>query len=276
MEWEISEQAIQARRRLRETARSLPVVNPASVRVALGASLMELRAPTVLPGRRYGGPRGVITFLSAASRRRLMRLAASVDLGTPPAFPLFVTLTYPERFPDDPSVYKAHLDTLFKRWLRRHPGAAVIWRLEFQERHAPHFHLLVYGLAYLAYQEVAEDWYTVVGSGDPDHLVAGTRVEAIQTYQGVCSYAAKYLAKLPAGQVWGNVGRWWGVHNRARLPIRRLESVLSPRQFVILHRALRRLLERRGVRLRNRTELTGLTAYISSDTALRLLASVAE
>jgi hypothetical protein len=50
--------------------------------------------------------------------------------------------------------YKGHLEAFIDRMERRWPGAAVIWKLEFQERKsgqkkgkiAPHYHLFIYGV----------------------------------------------------------------------------------------------------------------------------------
>ena len=95
--------------------------------------------------------------------------------------------------------------------------------MEPQRRGAPHFHLLLWGLRRSAHllRWVSLTWYEVVGSGDGRHLQAGTRVEALRSWKGVMSYAAKYSAKmveeLPEG--WEHVGRWWGIWNRAAAPV---------------------------------------------------------
>ena len=116
-----------------------------------------------------GGLRGMATF-SKNSRRRLLFTMCKMKRGN---VPLFVTLTYPSVFPDpvnDRVVYKKHLEHFFERLERRFPGVAVLWRLQFQKRAAPHFHLFVWGVDYVRLLLcVSKMWYETVGSGDVKH-----------------------------------------------------------------------------------------------------------
>lgn len=134
--------------------------------------------------------------------------------------PLFVTLTYPAQYSDNPADWKNNLDNLASRLHRKFPQASFVWRLEFQKRGAPHYHLLVYGIV-LDLQTTrawfARAWYEVVGSGDVKHLQAGTQADRCRDWRGVVSYAAKYLGKLDAAEH-ENVGRWWGAYRRENLP----------------------------------------------------------
>jgi len=68
--------------------------------------------------------------------------------------------------------------------------------LEYQQR-APHFHLVVMGVPFLARQWLSRAWYQIVGSDDPRHLRAGTQVQRCKsTRKAHQSYAAKYVAKI--------------------------------------------------------------------------------
>src|SRR5205823_1017705 len=129
--------------------------------------------------------RGQINGFSFAARRRLLRLCAEVDRRECRLLPLFVTLTYPSVWPADPADWKRQLDRFFHRLKRGWPDAAAIWRLEFQRRGAPHFHLLVFGLEFLPATWVAAAWYEIVGSGDLKHLQAGTQVVRVKSWRGV-------------------------------------------------------------------------------------------
>ncbi len=64
---------------------------------------------------------------------------------------------------------------------------------------------------------VSLTWAEVVKSCDPRHVRAGTRVEPIRSREGVMFYAAKYVGKLDTEAV-GNAGRFWGIHNRTKIP----------------------------------------------------------
>lgn len=189
--------------------------------VAVGGSLLAVHGRKRPERRESRGLRGKVRGFSHASRRRLMRKIASIDRETVGTPPIFVTLTYPGEWPKDPKRWKRDFDVWAKRLLRRHPQCCAIWKLEPQERGAPHFHLLVFGVPHLDKAWLSSSWYEVVGSGDVRHLRAGTRVESIRSWRGVMSYASKYTAKvvdeMPEG--WQEVGRMWGIIGRKNLPI---------------------------------------------------------
>lgn len=189
--------------------------------VRVGGSLAQVKSG--LGGAVGGGARGVVTGFSSASRRRLMRLIASLERGERP---IFVTMTYPDMFPDQLEKWKRDVDVFGKRLARKYERAGFVWRIEFKERQsggnkgrvAPHFHLLVYGVGYrdlLAW--VPGAWWGVVASGNDTHLRVGTRVERIHSWGGVMRYVGKYIAKEDDyPDDWK--GRAWGVVGRSNLP----------------------------------------------------------
>lgn len=85
-----------------------------------------------------GGPRGVVKGLSKASGRALMTELAFMFW--PMGWLRHGTFTYPAEFPTDQGTVKRHLNTLVQRLIRA--GFHGFWRLEWQERGAPHFHIL--------------------------------------------------------------------------------------------------------------------------------------
>jgi hypothetical protein len=170
--------------------------------------------------RRGGSKRGMIKEFTPDSRRRLMRTLARLRRGV---LPLFLTLTYPREFPVDLGVSKGHLKRFFERLQYYFEDCGAIWKLEFQKRGAPHYHILLWGVGYdVRFLEwVSRAWYEVVGSGDERHLRAGTRVEWIRSVRGTFSYASKYLGKdqvVPEESKEVGVGRFWGIWGREWLP----------------------------------------------------------
>lgn len=236
----------------------------------LGGSLSRVK--TGLGGAVGGGARGIVTGFSSASRRRLMRLIASLERGERP---IFVTMTYPDIFSSDLAGWKRDIDVFGKRLARNSPEASFLWRIEFKERKsgqsagkiAPHFHLLVYGAAYrdlLGW--VPGAWWSVVGSGNEDHLRVGTRVERIHSWGGIMRYVGKYLAKeedYPEG--WS--GRVWGVIGRERLPWA-VEVIISltDDQSIKLVRLGRKMIKAKG-----RTFSHGLTWIVNAERVLDYL-----
>ena len=196
------------------------------------------------PGQGYG-KRGKVNGFSRRSAARMLDLVWKLDRN---ALPVMVTLTYPDdwqRF--TPEQVKIHLDCFIRKFEKRYKRAGFLWKLEFQDRGAPHYHLLIWN-AKPWHKWVAVVWWKIVGSGDRDHLNAGTRVEALRSYRGTLSYCGKnYLAKgttPPPGQAWG---RLWGVRRKERLPWAEcVEETLPARVGVHLARLMRRYHKSKG------------------------------
>lgn len=156
---------------------------------------------------------------------------------------------------------------------RKYGRFPMVWRLEFQKRGAPHFHLL----AFLdvppvqLYQFVSESWYESCGEISPEHLAAGTNVQGVKSWRGVMAYAAKYMGKLellaPGVE---SPGRFWGVWFKELLPISFEETVVTFFHAVKMRRIYRKFA---GVRPRSRKECHGLTIFVGHSTTNRLLAS---
>lgn len=149
--------------------------------------------------------RGKIKSFSSKSRRRC-RLALRNIIQH---LPIELTLTYPREFPFDGAICNRHYRALRARLARR--GVKVFWIKEFQERGAPHLHLLA--SRYVNREWLAQAWYEIVGSGDLKHLVAGTRVDWVRSPKRTASYYSEYMSKLHQKQVpsfFQNVGRFWG------------------------------------------------------------------
>lgn len=173
-----------------------------------------------------GNKRKGIRVFSRASRRRLMRTIAQLSRKV---LPVFVTLTYPDTYAyhREPQRWKADLRRFEHRFRRAFPGGSFIWRLEAVDRKSgerlgevsPHYHLLVFGAQYAQLRAwVPGAWYEAVGTGDAEHLAAGTRVERVHSHRGVMSYASKAMGSTMSAELGKmcqaqgvNVGRWWGV-----------------------------------------------------------------
>lgn len=192
-----------------------------------------------------GGARGNVKAFTREARKRMLDFLRSLNRQTC-GLPLFVTLTYPGVYPDDPAQWKKHLDNFRKAIRRQYPDAWGPWKLEPQRRGAPHFHLLVFGVKHIDKTWLSNTWYRIVGSGDERHRRAGTQVARIASWRGVVSYAAKYMGKvldwLP--EAWqSGVGRWWGMFNRKAAEPHRERHQLRVNLWA-MHR-MRRVLRKR-------------------------------
>jgi hypothetical protein len=188
--------------------------------------------------------------------------------------PLFVTLTYPPVWEHwGAADWKKHLDTFCKRLEREYPGVALVWKLEFQARGAPHYHLMIFNVPFLPYQWVASAWFDVVGSGDSRHLAAGVEVRKARSWNGVKAYAAKYMSKEMPGAAVEGVGRYWGVRGRKYLPIEIIVVALEMPQFFRIRRILQRWMKKQGYTWRSlaHNRYTGLQVFIDWLAGLKLL-----
>ena len=192
------------------------------------------------PHQREYKKRGKIGGFSAKSRRRLISTCAQLKQTISA---LFLTLTWPGVWNPDPKSWKTCLDTFLKRLHRAHPDCSGIWKLEPQERLAPHFHLLLFGVEFIHHSILSRWWYEIVGSGDERHLRAGISIEAVRSREGVMSYASKlYMGKEIAA--FEGVGKFWGVFNRIKLPVSRtVKAEISAGELVFFQRIARRYIQ---------------------------------
>ncbi len=257
------------------TAHIWPDGPSAVLKTAVDGSLASISWPDTYTGRKKkrvaGGRRQGITEFSRASRRRLLQLLNSINK-TKIKIPLFITLTYPGEYPEDPTVWKQHLATWRRRMQRKYGRISMIWRLEFQRRGAPHFHLLAFIDANPAdlYEFVSLSWYESCGEICPEHLRAGTRVESLRSLRGMMAYAAKYMGKPEKFDSGAGIGRVWGVWFKDQLPISFEETPISCGDAIKIRRILRKFA---GFRPRGCHIIYGLTAFVNYGTTNRLLAA---
>jgi hypothetical protein len=248
-----------------------------------GGSVAKLQG---VGGGRAGsapGIRGAVAGLSKASRKRMLQVIASIDksASTPP---LFVGLTYPgDHWPEDPAQWAQDLENFYARLCRHRSWAniAIIWRKEPQKRGAPHFHLFIFGLEFLAWQWVGATWAEITG-GNPQTCC---RVEKVRSWRGAMSYASKYLAKRSDDDAGGfttatgtpltEVGRHWGVMGRKHLPVAWRRYALALGQFHWLRRQIARYMRSKGRNHRTRGRSSGLWCFMPSEDVGRLLGAIA-
>jgi hypothetical protein len=168
------------------------------------------------PKRHGRGMRERVRGFSRTSRRNLLRRLASINRDAFRAFKgriIFVTLTYPGEYPQNPARCKGHLKALHKRLQRMYGPFAAFWRLGIQRRGAWHFHLLLFvgpsiGLIDELRRFISSSWYEVTGKVSEGHLHAGTRVVAVRRWREVTSYVERYMAKpeeFPEGLQTGRI-----------------------------------------------------------------------
>jgi len=164
-----------------------------------------------------GGKRGDIQVFSAESRFRLFRLIHKLEFSQV----TFCTLTYPKDFPTEAKVYKGHLKEYHRRFDKKYGPIPGVWRLEYQKRGAPHYHIMYLDCPFIPIDDWCNLWADVVGSSDPNHRKIGVDVKLVtggKESKLVCHYLAKYVAKTDnrlKDCILIKPGRWWGKWNIA-------------------------------------------------------------
>lgn len=164
---------------------------------------------------------------------------------------IMITLTYGRSYPS-PLEGKNHLRSFIKRITRINPKFAGIWKMEFQERGAVHFHLLCFNQPFLPGQLVNQLWGEVINWNRSLEICEYPRCEVklVRSWRGVMSYASKYIGKVDNRPVppvslsvchngpneneeeknkkneneknktnQGDLGRFWGIFGRKWLPL---------------------------------------------------------
>jgi hypothetical protein len=226
------------------------------------------------PTRRGGGIRDRIKGFSRASRRNLLRRLASINRSAFRAFRgrlIFVTLTYPKQYSQDPERCKGHLKAFRKRLQREYGPFAAFWRMGIQQRGAWHFHLLLFvgpsfGPIVRLRRFVSRCWYEVTGRVSEGHLRAGTRVEAAKRWKQVTSYAERYLAKSEEFPEGLRTGRIWGLWNEQLLPVRWETARVSLQDAFRIRRIYRKM-----ARMNGSGPLRSMTVFVRHENMVRLL-----
>jgi hypothetical protein len=253
----------------------------AYVSSSVGGSVSTLSFEDTTP-RNYGSPpmrsgrgsRDRVRSFSRTSRRNLLRRLASINRRAFRTFKgrmIFVTLTYPHEYPEDPEVCKRHLKALRKRLQREYGVFAAFWRLGIQRRGAWHFHLLLFlGPSFGPIGElrrfISSSWYEVTGKVSEGHLYAGTRVEAVKRWREATSYVERYMAKpeeFPEGL---QTGRIWGVWNKDLLPVPWEKVEVSLRDAFKIRRIYRKLARKKGS-----SSLRRISVFVRYENVVRLL-----
>lgn len=188
-------------------------------------------------GQYRGGKRGKVKSVSRQARNRFMRfVGALTELGH------LITLTYPDSYSPDPTVWKRDLKVFAERMKRLDSTAGFVWRLGLRRRKsgkrhgeiAPHFHLIFYGDPALLEQHRA-NWSDISG-------MEVWYCEKIETDNGVGAFISKFSSLAEEVE---NLGRWWGAYFRHNLPIAEAEETeISDSEAAVL---LDRMKERAGI-----------------------------
>lgn len=151
---------------------------------------------------------------------------------------------------NDARTGKAHLRAFLERVRRKFPNSSAIWRIEYQERGAVHFHILFFSLPFWKADDIRKVWGEIIGEENPR-----IKIETIRTRRGTTYYVSKYVAKVGNDALvslsslpYSHEGRHWGYFNKPQIPMQELHlfEVLGDfKAFWDLRRAIDRFYPKR-------------------------------
>lgn len=182
--------------------------------------------------------RGHVIGFSESSRRRLRDELMKIDWdqlmttkNAVKARAFFVTLTYPKKYPFQWFEWKRQLEAYRMRLTRAYGSFSAIWKLELQQRGAPHYHFVVifpFPIDKRVFKTwSARAWSAIAdnGSSGKHHKKYGCKVVPVYNHKnrgavGIMFYLTKYLTKaVSLADDHPPTGRVWGIWFKKNLPI---------------------------------------------------------
>ena len=179
---------------------------------------------------------------------------------------LELTLTY-HSIPTSGKVVKEHLHTIRKNIIDRYPDSVLIWKLEFQMRGAPHYHLIMITkstvelgdymyknnqeLSYYdrntkehkktglkGFRSYIQHRWNIILDEDDQHFNSGIQIDKVRNPKGLPHYLTNYIAKERKAdshkekqhivpEWYTDVGRFWGIYNRKLLKIKHRRFIIG-------------------------------------------------
>lgn len=176
--------------------------------------------------------------------RRLMEVTVS-GFSTP----FFVSMTYHLDFPNAKGA-KNDLKNYFDRLKTIDPDVGYVWKMEFQDRGAPHFHCIIFPSknSRLSGNQIRKKWHAIAKDDDDDnyHEEHGTdvqRVERLGSFKKMYRYVSKYATKQVEATEAN--GRYWGTSRNVVDPTKTDVLEVTEETDAVVRRIAKRIL--RGV-----------------------------
>jgi hypothetical protein len=202
----------------------------------------QIKEPSRLEKQKHDtSKRGKVGHFSRKSRRNLLNRILQLEHRTGY---YFVTLTYQE-YKEEFTTWKNDLRALYSSLHYHYPKMGFLWKLEYQKRGAPHFHLLLFDPSTPPLKElsslVKKHWYKIVGQKSKEFRHHGVKVEVITNIKKSGFYLAMYQAKDLNERLDIPSGRSWGIKGKDNMPFSELGSLeLDDQTYIIFKRTVRK------------------------------------
>lgn len=167
---------------------------------------LEVKMPGVQPPHLAKSKRGLVSLdFDGKARKRMINALNEwrIPMDTKA---YFVTLTYPDMWPSDWQSWKADLERFRRVLLDKWPACEGFWKLELQQRGAPHFHLVMTLPKFIVtnrslYRWVRVQWARIAHKYDQHEGKYATRVDVMEQQSAIYKYISKYVSKSGARPV---------------------------------------------------------------------------
>lgn len=185
------------------------------------------------------GHRGPITHFSKSARFRLFHMLAKIDNDL--IFePIFCTLTYHYGHENSKRSTKSQLHHFLTRLRQLDPKVQYFWRIEYQKRGAPHYHLIIFPGTKIGTRfsnaygtSISRIWHEIADPNSYRHEQYGCKIVTIKSYSQACAYMSKYIAKHEHINAESVEGKHWGCSRN--LPIYKLAHAEMNRKMTIVY-----------------------------------------
>ena len=216
----------------------------------------ETRKPSSRP-RTWVVKREKCKEFTNQSRLRMMKLFNRLRVNAM-SQACFVTFTYHYGHTKNPAVLHAHRNHILTRLRQLYPGCHYVWRIEFQERGAPHIHLIFWGannfnplIVKKNEQNLKRMWHEMADPNSLAHEKYGCDIRPCTSHRQVFAYVCKYVSKVSDESGTKFEGRRWGA------------STNLPCEYHFDFEVERKTWDYMQDRLRKKLEEAGKTGWLS-------------
>ena len=208
--------------------------------------VQQIQEPTRLKKKKHDtSKRGKVSHFSRKSRRNLLNKILKLEHRDGY---YFVTLTYQE---NDKAFteWKKNLNHFYCSLQYHYPKMGFLWKLEFQKRGTPHFHLLLFDPTTPSIKElrslVKEHWYKIVGMRSKEFRHHGTDTQVVKNIKQSGFYLAMYQLKDANEPMDILKGRTWGVKGSKNMPFTEFGNLeLDEHSYTKFKRVIRKWMDK--------------------------------
>lgn len=241
-----------------------------AMEVAVGGRFARIHFRKPERGQPREWKRGKVQAFSARSRSRLLQSFAKTQMGSYGDTALFITLTYHHEWGEVPCLWKDDLEEWFRRVKRQYPHAWGYWRLEFQFRGAPHYHLLLFNVPESAKADLKRHWLDVAEACCEWCHLYMAKVDLLKEWSQVGRYCSKYVAKKEE-YIPEEPGRFWGILGREERAERVISVEVTEQEAFRMRRVFKRLIRAAHGYHKPGGSRSGVWVSCSNETAKRAL-----